>query len=876
MDVRAQLHPGRDFLIALGVTAIAGAAIFTSPSPGFPVLHTILNTGIALATVAVSFLFWDLGWRTGETRVRFLAIVFAVAGFLEVLHVMAALEPASPFEQLNEVVRGLRSGTWAPPSYLLPLGTALVMWWRPSEKLSNLLFACAMVAAAAGLSTLFQWLPRYADEPVFLGIIRPSLLPIPLLWIPVGIWMWRRREGDRLAHALAYYALATALAHSLMLFSEMAISRFAMTAHFGVFAGGLMLLFHLIQMGTADTMRRMRAEEELLSINEALEVRVAARTSELEALNTELRQEISVRQMAEGSALLQLERLSLLQRITRAIAERQDLDSIFQVVVRSLEEHLPVDFTMLCNYEAQDGILTVNRVGARSEPLALEMAMTASSRIPTDRNGLGRCVAGSLVYEPDIAAVKFPFPQRLARSGLRSTVCVPLHTEQRGSVFGVLIVARRVLDGFSAGEREFLRQLCDHVSLAANQARLHDSLRQAYDDLRRTQQAVLEHERLRALGQMASGIAHDINNAISPVAVYVDALLTYESGFSPRAREQLEIIQRAVDDVAHTVARMGEFYRKRPAQLELQPVAINRVLREVLELTRARWSNIAQQRGIVIDARVDAVDGDPTVMAIEGELREALVNLIFNAIDAMPAGGRLILRSTHADGSRRRVVVEVVDSGVGMDDATRRRCFEPFFTTKGERGSGLGLAMVYGITQRHGAEIDIVSAPGKGTTVRVLFPEATPVVEMTSVVHAPVPHLTRILIVDDDPVLLTSLREALENEGHAIVTANGGKAGIEAFLDAQAEGNPFPVVFTDLGMPHVDGRAVTAAIKAAAPETVVFMLTGWGQRLVAEGDTPDGVRAVLSKPPRLVDLRRCLGEIVMPKTRVEPTEKVMS
>ncbi len=876
MDVRAQLHPGRDFLIAFGVTALAGAAIFTAPVPGFPVLHTILNTGIALTTVALSILFWDLGWRTGETRVQFLAIVFAVAGVLEVLHVLAALEPSSAFRDLNEVVQGLRSGTWAPPAYLLPIGTALVLWWQPTEKNSKLMFALGTVGASLGLFSLFQWLPRYAGGPGFLGIIRPTLVAIPLLWIPVGIWLWNRRETDRLAHALAYYALAAALSHSLMLYSEMAVSKFAMTAHFGVFAGGLMLLLHLIQMGSADTARRMRAEEELMSINEALEVRVAARTWELEALNAELRQEIGVRQTAEGSALLQLERLSLLQRITRAIAERQDLDSIFQVVVRSLEEHLPVDFTILCSFEPHDGILTVNRVGARSEALALEMAMTANSRIAIDRNGLSRCVSGSLVYEPDIANVKFPFPQRLARAGLRSMVCVPLHAEQRGSVFGALVVARRIVDGFAAGEREFLRQLCDHVSLAANQARLHDSLRQAYDDLRRTQQAVLEHERLRALGQMASGIAHDINNAISPVAVYVDALLTHESGFSPRAREQLKIIQRAVDDVANTVARMGEFYRKRPAQLELLPVLTNRVLREVLELTRARWSNIAQQRGVVIDARVDAADGDPTVMAIEGELREALVNLIFNAIDAMPAGGRLTLRSAHADGSRRRVLVEVTDTGIGMDDATRRRAFEPFFTTKGERGSGLGLAMVYGIMQRHGADIDIVSAPGKGTTVRMRFPESVTAAAVKSSVPAPPPSRMRILVVDDDPLLLTSLREALTQEGHDVVTANGGKAGIDAFLDAQAEGRPFPVVFTDLGMPHVDGRAVTAAIKAAAPETVVLMLTGWGQRLVAEGETPEGVHAVLSKPPRLVDLRRCLAESVMSKTQAEPTEKVMS
>ena len=345
--------------------------------------------------------------------------------------------------------------------------------------------------------------------------------------------------------------------------------------------------------------------------NEALEARVAERTAELEAANADLRLEAQTRQRAERRALLQLERLDLLQRITRAIAERQDLDSIFQVVVRSVEEHMPADFAVLCNYEHRARVLTVSRVGTRSGALALELAMPEQARIEIDENGLSRCVAGKLVYEPDITAIRFPFPQRLARGGLKSMVIVPLMVEQRSGVFGVLVVARRVERAFSSGECEFLRQLCDHVSLAANQAQLHASLQKAYEDLQLSQNAVMQQERLRALGQMASGIAHDINNAISPVTLYVDALLTHETGFSERARKQLEIIQRAIEDVAHTVARMGEFYRQRQTPLELAPVDVNRAFRQVLELTRARWSDMAQQRGAVIETRIES-DADPT------------------------------------------------------------------------------------------------------------------------------------------------------------------------------------------------------------------------------------------------------------------------
>jgi CheY-like chemotaxis protein len=195
-----------------------------------------------------------------------------------------------------------------------------------------------------------------------------------------------------------------------------------------------------------------------------------------------------------------------------------------------------------------------------------------------------------------------------------------------------------------------------------------------------------------------------------------------------------------------------------------------------------------------------------------------------------------------------------------MDEDTRRRCLEPFFTTKGMRGTGLGLAMVYGVAQRHGATLDIESEPGKGTVVRMSF-AVTPLAAVASrEVEQPAPGPQRILLVDDDPLLLKSLRDALESEGHEVTTASGGQAGINAFVEAHSSGAPFPVVITDLGMPHVDGRKVAATIKSSVPSTIVLMLTGWGRRLVAEGDLPPGVDQVLGKPPKLAELRSVLAQ----------------
>lgn len=572
---------------------------------------------------------------------------------------------------------------------------------------------------------------------------------------------------------------------------------------------------------------------------------------------SKIARDISENKRGERKLQMHLVRLELLALITRAIGLRQDLVSIFQVVIRSLEDSLPIDFGCVCLYDPIGDALTVTSVGPASGALALKLGLPEKTLIAIDRNGLARCVGGQLVYEPDVGQVQFPFPQLLARGGLCALVAAPLLVESR--VFGVLIAARRAPNSFSSGECEFLRQLTEHVALAANQAETHGALQRAYDDLRQTQQAVLQQERLRALGEMASGIAHDINNALSPVTLYTDALLEREQQLSAQGRGYLQIIQRSIDDVAQTVTRMREFYRDREPQLTLAPIQMNQLVEQVIDLTRARWSDMPQKRGVVIELRREMAPELPAVMGVESEVREALTNLMFNAIDAMPEGGLMTLRTgvATADSS---IYVEVCDSGMGMDEDTRSRCLEPFFTTKGERGTGLGLAMVYGMVQRHSAGIDIRSTVGEGTTVRLSFSCQSASIPVAGEPTAPLPLLprSRILIVDDDPLLLRSLRDILEADGHEVTSANGGQEGIDRFEAALQRGAAFAVVISDLGMPYVDGRKVASAIKNRSPSTPVILLTGWGQRLIAEGDVPEHVDRVLSKPPKLKQLREAL------------------
>lgn len=405
-----------------------------------------------------------------------------------------------------------------------------------------------------------------------------------------------------------------------------------------------------------------------------------------------------------------------------------------------------------------------------------------------------------------------------------------------------------------------------------NQARLREELQTAYDELRQTQQSVVQQERLRALGQMASGIAHDINNALSPIAAFSEMLQRKEPNLSAQSRKNLEHIRTAAEDIAQIVARMSEFYRRREQNDQLRLVPVNRVCEQVIELTSPAWRDISQGKGSAIKVEPQFAADIPDLFCNESELREALTNIILNAVDALPHGGTIQIRTqalklgaVEASGAQpSHVLIEIKDDGIGMDEKTRQRCLEPFFSTKRQRGgSGLGLAMVYGTVERHEGSIEIESEPNKGTTVRLVFPlRELPRARQPEAPPSRKPgEPLRILCIDDEPLLRELLREILEFEHHEVQTADGGRAGLDAFQEARTHNKPFDAVITDLGMPDVNGRQVAEKIKAASPQTPVIMLTGWGAMLQERGPEAALVDAILSKPPRPNELVQTLTRL---------------
>ncbi|MCC7492079.1 MAG: response regulator [Fimbriimonadaceae bacterium] len=378
----------------------------------------------------------------------------------------------------------------------------------------------------------------------------------------------------------------------------------------------------------------------------------------------------------------------------------------------------------------------------------------------------------------------------------------------------------------------------------------------ALADLHETQQQVIQQERLRALGTMASGIAHDFNNALAPILGFSEVLLAH-----PEARAEddklcryLTMISTCAQDAAGVVSRLREFYRHRGEEEELQPVDVIEVVGQAAELAQPRWKNEAQAGGVTIEMALDLPADLPIVYGNPAELREALLNLVFNAADAIlmrGAGNRSGLITLRAAEVGEQVVVSIIDNGVGMTEETRQRCLEPFYSTKGEAGTGLGLAMVYGIVQRHHGQIELTNQWMHGTTFRLLLPAAGSGGDHLTLPNPePLHRQLSVLAVDDEPHIRRIIQEYLETDGHGVTLAGNGRQALELLRSRR-----YDLVLTDRAMPGMNGDQVATVATRLWPGTAVIMLTGFGDMMIADDEIPPGVDLVLSKPLTLDTLR---------------------
>src|SRR5437016_6468562 len=444
------------------------------------------------------------------------------------------------------------------------------------------------------------------------------------------------------------------------------------------------------------------------------------------------------------------------------------------------------------------------------------------------------------------------------RYGTGSFMCMPVRVGDR--VIGVLNLAKKedqsggsVIRAFTPTDLQFLNALMTYIGYAVDNARLLDEaqdaarkLQSVVDDLKATQAQLVRGETLSAIGKLASGMAHHLNNLFAVILGRLETLLVKMP--DQEARRYLEIVQRAAQDGAEVVRRVQRFSRVQPVSRTV-PVDLNKLAQEVLELTRPRWHNEALLRQIRVDTALDL----GAIRPVAGELaplREVLMNLLLNGIDAMPGGGRLIFKTwmTGPD-----VHCSVSDTGAGMSEEVRHRALDPFFPTKGPKSTGLGLSVTYGIVQRHNGKLEIESTPGRGTTVTITLPA------MGTTMPAPAaspalatPSQLRVLIVDDEPEVRSALADMPGIAGHTAFQAAGGR---EALASLEA-GQPVDPRLPDMCLPGMMGSEVARAIRGRWPHLKIGLMTGWDETEGLVADATSIVDFTLAKPFELKALTR--------------------
>lgn len=398
--------------------------------------------------------------------------------------------------------------------------------------------------------------------------------------------------------------------------------------------------------------------------------------------------------------------------------------------------------------------------------------------------------------------------------------------------------------------RTYLKNI-ETSAAQADQAERHvKELSHYIAEQERIREQFSQMEKLSALGELASGVAHDFNNTLA--GILGRAQLLQRTNDPEKIRRGLDIIIKTAEDGAKTVKRIQDFARQRRDH-DFEPVSIDQILTDASEFTRPRWKNCAEAENVHISLELQN-RSKARVMGDESELREVLVNMVFNAIDAMPAGGTLSLSSKIIADS---VVITVADTGVGMFPEVRSKVFDPFFTTKGKAGLGLGLAVSFGIIRRHGGNIEVDSQHGKGTRFRITLPIAS--ISADTEPHAGTPEeliqpagcisripehsQLRVLVVDDEDFVRDLLREILEAEGCKVTLAENGDRALQLFQENQFDG-----VFTDVGMPGMSGWELAQAIREQSEMIPIAVITGWGEAVGSNEQKEARVDWVIAKP----------------------------
>ena len=438
-------------------------------------------------------------------------------------------------------------------------------------------------------------------------------------------------------------------------------------------------------------------------------------------------------------------------------------------------------------------------------------------------------------------------------SGLitKSILCVPLKSKSK--LIGVLEVVNKI-DGVSFTEEDamLLNFFANQAAIAIENARYHAELKYKYEEEKEMQEKLAESEKLRALGLMTSGIAHDFNNILAIITGNIDLIEIEED--KDKILKKVQIIKKTVIGSAKTIKRLQKYARTKNDELQFRAIRLNDLVREAIEIATPMWKDGSHAKGLSVEI-VDALTEDELIiLGDDTDLRETIINMIFNSVDAMPQGGKIHI-ATYA--KSESIYLELSDNGIGMTEETKNRIFDPFFTTKGMDHSGLGMSMLYGTIKRHNGSIDIKTAPGEGTTFTIALPKGKEKIEKRDGTQGSVVERRKsnILIIDDEPEIGAMLSEILSKQGHQASVFESGKGGLEAFKEGSYE-----IVITDLGMPDISGWDVINIARQIEPDVITGIITGWD--ISEEEAKQKGVDFLITKPFESNQVARAVANAV--------------
>lgn len=445
------------------------------------------------------------------------------------------------------------------------------------------------------------------------------------------------------------------------------------------------------------------------------------------------------------------------------------------------------------------------------------------------------------------------------------------------SGFYALIITLPIIAIVFFTYRTYLKNIEASMNQADQAERHVEELSHFIAEQERIREQFSQMEKLSALGELASGVAHDFNNTLA--GILGRAQLILRTSDPEKIQRGLNIIIKTAEDGAKTVKRIQDFARQRRDH-DFELVTIDSILFDVSEITRPRWKDRAEASNVQITLDLQ-IRSKARVMGDESELREVLVNMVFNAVDAMPNGGNLTLAAEDVEDS---VVISVGDTGTGMPAEVKSRIFDPFFTTKGKAGMGLGLAVSFGIIRRHEGSVEVESEVGAGTKFKISLPKAAVAEEPASVDVAtkapwaeaksistpsfeePQP---QILVVDDEEAVRELLRDLLESEGFRVYLAPGGREALNLFAAQRFDG-----IFTDVGMPGMSGWELAHAVRQRNETIPIAVITGWGEAVGSDEQKEARVDWVVTKPFRAERISELAQEIC--KRRKDPLKRTLS